>query len=162
MSPCAPSFARRWLCSSQLDGSFLAPLLCPVALDISSRPSSARQLPMAPCTFVFNPATFNPPLCWCAIVTFDRALSICALPSVWWTRALKEALQSRMTSHLFCTTKCSLSFVFLLFVYPHWFPSHLLPLGHLLLSLPPAFSFPRIRAHGTSEQCEPFLLWAMW
>jgi hypothetical protein len=48
LSPCAPSFAqqrfctrffaRRQFCSSQLDGSFLAPLFHPTALNVSLRP----------------------------------------------------------------------------------------------------------------------------
>ncbi len=61
-SRCLLAPPRRWLYNFQLDGSFLAPFFRPVALDISLHPSFAQWLPTAPCTFVFNPATLNPPL----------------------------------------------------------------------------------------------------
>jgi len=84
-------------------------------------------------------------------LAFNQAPSIYISPSVRWTRALKEALLSGKTPHLFFITECSPFFVFLLFVYPRWFPFHVLNLWHFLFSLPLVFSFLEIRDHGTFE-----------
>lgn len=133
--------------------SFLAPLFCLAALDISLCPSSARWLPMAPCTLVFNPATPDPPLLLvrCNHVRSGSRHLRFALGMV--NPRLEGRLKSRMTLHLFCTTECSpflssyCSFVlvgFLLTFFPcsifsliclHLFPfpeyAHMAPPGNM-------------------------------
>jgi hypothetical protein len=160
-------FSTRRLCSSPFNGSLLVPFFCLVAPNVSLCPSFAQPR-LAPLCSTTEPPTLDPPLmrpllplsCPCCIHIQPSFRHLCfTLGMV--NVALKEALLSEMTPHLFYMTECSPSFVFFLFIYPRWFPSHFLPLQHLFLSLPPAFSFLRIRSHGTFEQSEPLLLWVV-